>query len=124
MQNTIIEFRNSPDHQFMEIEEAINDSRLLFHATSLESIGFDSLYEINDAVQRAITICCDNGVAVNEHFKPIYISDNDTHTLRKDWKLSKLAYTLAILYGAPGDPRVQRLQFEILKQFVDHEEHK
>jgi hypothetical protein len=101
------------------VEEAVNDRALVFNALSLRKIGFESLVEINKAVERAIAICYHNGVSPREHFKAIYIADEETHTIRKDWKLSRLAYTLAIFNGASDNANVARLQFEIVKNYLD-----
>ena len=119
MQYNIIDFRTLPESvNSREIEEAINDRKLLFKAGSLIEIGFASMPEVTAAVERAMKVCYNNGLDIQEHFKAIYISDNDKHTICRDWKLSKLAYTLVMINGACDNPMVGRLQLEILNRYL------
>ena len=123
MLQSIIDVRYVRDSEAPDaLEEAMNDQNLIFNAASLRDIGFNSFIEITGAVERAMAVCNCNGLSVKEHFKSIYISDNDTHTLQRDWKLSKLAYTLTILNGASDNPLVARLQMAILKKYLDQSE--
>jgi hypothetical protein len=101
------------------VEEAVNDRNLVFNAASLSKIGFESFEEIDQAVERAMALCYHNGVSPREHFKTFFIADEDTHTLRKDWKLSRLAYTLVLFNGTSNNPVIARVRFEIIKQYVD-----
>src|SRR5688500_9050535 len=96
----IIEFRTGRESAAADaLEEAINDQHLIFSARSLVDMGFATLPEISMAVERAIKVCSTNGLLIREHFKPIYVADHDTHTVSRDWKLSKLAYTLVMING-------------------------
>lgn len=101
------------------VDEAWNDQRLIFSAASLQRIGLDSFSEVSRAVECAMDICCKHGLPVEKHFKAIYVGDGDSHTLQKDWKLSKFAYTLAIFYSGSDKPALRRLQVEILKSYCD-----
>ncbi|MFD1001155.1 hypothetical protein ACFQ21_17640 [Ohtaekwangia kribbensis] len=100
------------------VEEAIHEQGLVFNTRSLVDIGFDPCDEIGSAVERAMQVCNYNGLRLNDHFKPIYVSDNDTHTVRKEWKLSRLAYMLVMLNGASDNPMAGRLQYEVLKVYM------
>jgi len=97
--------------------EAITDRELHYMASTLENVGFEPSEEITHAVERAMRICNNCGVPVREHFKTIYIADDAQHTVKKDWKLSKLAYSLAMLNGATDNPMVGRIQLEILSRY-------
>jgi hypothetical protein len=120
MQYDIIALRDTyASGEWEAVEEAVNDRALAFNALSLQKIGFESLAEINKAVERAISICYHNGVSPRAHFKAIYVADEETHTIRKDWKLSRLAYTLAIFSGSSNNSVIARIQFEILKKYHD-----
>jgi hypothetical protein len=119
MIHNIIELRYAAAHELEDaVEEAINDQKLTFSARSLRDIGFNSLGEIASAVERAMMICSRNGLAIREHFRPVYLSDNSTHTIFKDWKMSKLAYTLVIINGDTANCAVARLQLEMLKTYL------
>jgi hypothetical protein len=115
-----MELHPSSDHISNVLEDALNERNLIFTAASLTNMGFESMDEIAQAVERAITICNCNGLSVTEHFKTVYISDHDSHTVRRDWKLSKLGYTLVMMNGSCENPVVGRLQIEMLKKYMAH----
>ena len=124
MHNEIIDTRYTLASDIVDaLDEAMTDRNLIFNATSLRNVGFGSLLEITEAVERAMAICNCNGLPVKEHFKSIYISDCALHTLQRDWKLSKLAYTLTILNGACDNPAVARLQFTMLQKYLKEQSH-
>jgi hypothetical protein len=100
------------------VEDAIHEQLLTFNTRSLVDIGFDPCDEICSAVERAMQVCNYNGLPVNDHFKPIFVSDNDAHTVRKEWRLSRLAYMLVMLNGASHNPMAGRLQYEVLKVYM------
>jgi hypothetical protein len=115
----VIDVRYTPREEAWDaFEEAMIDHKLVFNARSLCDVGFEPNNEVTAAVERAMRICSSNGLSIKEHFKTIYISDSDTHTVQRDWKLSKLAYTLAMMNGASDNPMVGRLQFEVLKNYL------
>ncbi len=100
------------------VEEAIHEQSLMYTTRSLVDIGFDPCEEICSAVERAMQVCNYNGLPLIDHFKPIYVSDNDAHTVHKEWKLSRLAYMLVMLNGASNNPMAGRLQYEVLKVYL------
>jgi hypothetical protein len=120
MLNYIVEQSPARDHLGDLLEEAMNERHLLFSANSLRNVGFDSPADIAKAVERAISICICSGLSATEHLKAIYLSDNDCHTLYKDWRLSRFAYTLVMLNGSCENPVVGRLQIEMLKKYLKH----
>jgi hypothetical protein len=111
---------NPPQHNLSDrLEEALTDRNLIFKASSLFELGFKSHLEIADAIDRAMTVCDGAGIPVSDHFKMIYLSDHDHHTVLKDWRLSKLAYTLMMLNGHCDNPAVARLQIHVIKKFLE-----
>lgn len=96
--------------------EMLTEKELNFYADTLENV-YTSTDELNSAVVKAIRICQSMGLPLNEHFKAVYLYDNDAHSVRRDWKLSKLAYYLSIINGNPANPIVGRMQIELLGQF-------
>ena len=116
MNNTLIEFYDENLHpQLIEFVEAIVDRNLLFRASTLENI-FKNKDEIYRAVERAVTIYCNNGMSIEQNFKMIYISDGDKKYIIKDWMLSKQAFCLVMLNGDPGNLNVGRVQLELLNR--------
>jgi len=108
------------------VEDALNDLHLTFRATQLHAMGIGSMEMIEKAVERAISVCTSNGILIEEHFKTVYIADNDSHCLSKDWKLSRLAYTLVLINAESSSPLVGRMQLELLncylQQFEEEQE--
>ena len=102
--------------QFLEM---LAEKELNFYADTLENV-YASSDELNSAVVKAIRICQSMGLPLNEHFKAVYLYDNDSHSVRRDWKLSRLAYYLSIINGNPANPIVGRMQIELLGQFMGH----
>ena len=119
MITSILDKRFLIDRVFADIlEDAMNDRNLLFNANSLLEIGFRSGDEVEQAIARAKSICTCNGLPLYQHFKTIYVSDDGHHTVQRDWKLSRLAYTLSILNGASDNPMVAKLQMTILDRYL------
>lgn len=116
MDTTLIEFYDKNYHtQLVEFIESIVDRDLMFRASSLENL-FKNMDEINRAVERAITIYCENGMSIHNNFKMIYISDDNNKYVIKDWLLSKQAFCLVMLNGNPDNLNVGRVQLEILNR--------
>lgn len=87
-------------------------------ASTLESVGFEPPEEIVYAVEKAMRICSHCGVSLSGNFKIIYIADEANHTVRRDWRLSKLAYSLVMLNGSTDNPIVGQMQLEILRRNI------
>lgn len=100
-----------------DFEEAFNNRELHFMASTLEGVGFEPMEEITYAIERAMRICRNCGVPLRKHFKTIYIADDAHHMVRRDWRLSKLAYSLVMLNGPTDNPMVGRVQLEILSRY-------
>ena len=93
MINQITEFsRYDKSRLIQAFEEALIDHELYLTATSLYDMGFQRDEEIYLAVERAMKICDMNGLPIREHFRTIYVADDERHTVIRDWKLSKLAH--------------------------------
>jgi hypothetical protein len=119
MITSILDKRFSINSDFSGVlEDAMNDRNLIFVGNSLFDIGFASYKEIEEAVQRARAVCTCSGVPIDQHFKAIFISDEDHHTVQRDWRLSRLGYTLCILNGSSENPLVARLQMAILNTYL------
>jgi hypothetical protein len=119
MEASILDKRFLIDSDYANVvEEAMNDRNLIFTANSLLDIGFRSRSEIEECISRAKSVCTCNGLPLHQHFKSIYISDGDRHTVQREWRLSRLAYTLAILNGSSENPLVARLQMAILNSYL------
>jgi hypothetical protein len=116
MKTTLIEYYDKYSHpQLIELIEAMEDRNLICRANSLESI-FKNRDEINRAVEKAVTIYCNNGISIHNNFKKIYISDNNKKYIIKDWMLSKQAFCLVMLNGDPSNLNIGRIQLELLNR--------
>jgi len=97
--------------------EALTELNLHFTSRSLENI-YQSQEERKLAVARAMRICSNMGMPVEQHFRRCFIVDITRHTTEEAWRMSKIAYCLALLNGDPDNPMVGRIQWELLKRMV------
>jgi len=104
---------------FDELEEAMIHRMLQFKATSLHEAGFDTFEELNEAIERAMRVCRNAGIPVREHFKSVYISDENEHLVIQDWMLSRFAYLLVMLNGMPENPMVGQLQVRLIQNLIE-----
>lgn len=116
-QNMLAEIIPDNTFGFMNFLEALADCELCLNASSLENI-YTSSDEIQYAVEKAMIICSVAGLPLRAHFKRVYISDEQTHVVKTDWKISKTAYRLTLINGYPGNPVVGRTQLEILRRLA------
>lgn len=103
---------------FDELEEAFINQTLGYKASNLWDKGFETPEELSRAVARAMRACRRSGIPVREHFKPVYISDEEEHLVARDWKLSKFAYLLVLLNAETEHPLVSRLQVRLIRSFL------
>ena len=111
----------SPSASFSVFEafhEALADQGLRYRASQLQQAGFEPPEELYRAISRAMQVCRHCGVPVREHFKRRYVSDDTEHTVRPDWMLSRFAYTLVMINGAPRNPTVSQMQFELIRKLL------
>ncbi|NMM49967.1 hypothetical protein [Marinigracilibium pacificum] len=105
---------------FHRFENAIREKGLSFNASSIIKLtGKELSNDINEAIFKAIQVCMNSGIPVEEHFMKYYISDEDNHTVSHDWKLSKFAYTLVLLNKAPDHPFVSQMQTQMIREFLE-----
>jgi hypothetical protein len=82
---------------------------LIYYASEIEqSMGFTG-DELEEAIERAFQACTNMHIAIDDHFKAIFRSD-DTHEMLPDWKLSSLACYLLIINANPANCKVARMQ--------------
>lgn len=86
-------------HQFVvsEFEEAIYNATLQYslrNLTLVKHISEDARFE---ALQKALEVCCFAGIDSKSHFKQIYVSDLDVHTLHIDWLMSEKGVRLILM---------------------------
>lgn len=118
MKTMLVEiFENYYHPSLDEFLEAMADRDLIFRASSLHKILHDE-DEITNALSRAMHVCNNCGLPIREHFRAIYMADDDVQSIKIDWKLSKLAYILSILNGNPENPVVGQMQIKLLKKLI------
>ncbi|MEZ5198846.1 MAG: hypothetical protein R2764_21460 [Bacteroidales bacterium] len=108
-------FENYYHHSLANFMEAMTDRELIFRASSLYEILHDE-DEVNYALNKAMRVCNNCGLPIQEHFKAIYTAHCAEHSIELDWKLSKLAYVLSIVNGNPENPIVGKMQTELIKR--------
>jgi hypothetical protein len=100
-----------------DFANAVIDNHLLNRASNLRAIGIESTEDVDPVIEKAIAICLTCGIAATNHFKKIYIS-NDEGIVEHDWMLSNLAYMLVAINCSPLNPRVAGFQIELIKNIL------
>jgi hypothetical protein len=70
--------------------------------------------EMTLAMQRTFDVCCHMRINIREHFRQVYISDNEC--MRTDWLMSDLGSYLLLINGSTANPHVARAQIYFLMQ--------
>ena len=105
---------------FQSIQNRQRDPDLLYYASDIEqSMGFTDS-DMETVIERAFQACSTMHITIEDHFKPIYRTDN-SHELLNDWKLSSLACYLLIMNANPANTNVAKVQlFFAGKNFHTH----
>lgn len=104
-------------HSIEDFIEAVMQMDMEFSSQSLARM-YKSSQEMHAAIARAMRICGSIGLPLERHFMRRFVANNMSHDLDADWKLSKVAYILALINGNPDHPMVGRMQWELLKRMV------
>ena len=117
--NEIVEIYNSPLPQnIIDFIEAIIEMKLLFNSESLQNV-YPSAQELGTAVKRAMRICYNIGIPLEEHFRIRYVSNLNQRTVTQVWKMSKAAYCLTLINGDPDNLMVGRMQWELINKMLE-----
>ncbi|HRG52012.1 MAG TPA: hypothetical protein PLL00_04185 [Bacteroidia bacterium] len=94
---------------FQSLQDKSRDPELLYYASDIEqSMGFTD-DDMETAIERAFQACSTMHITIEDHFKPIFRTDN-SHELLNDWKLSSLACYLLIINANPSNSNVAKVQ--------------
>lgn len=96
---------------------ALNETELNFTSGSLSNL-LGSSQDVSTAVTRAMLVCLQAGLPVQRHFRIFYTFNHNAGQIESNWKLSKLAYCLALINGHPGHPVVSRMQVALIYQIL------
>lgn len=96
-------------------KDALIDEKLCRDSGDLKSIGLKN-EDLMQAIRQAMNVCLAAGLPIQEHFKLVYISDNQT--ISPSWKLSETAFKLVIVNANTANPIVANLQFQLVKESI------
>jgi hypothetical protein len=100
--------------------EGLRNQRLKYYASELQQVlELDSITELADSVNRAISACQTQKVVIDDHFQPIYRCEETQ--LIHDWKLSPFAYCLVMMNANPAHSQVARFQFQLVQRVMNKE---
>lgn len=103
-----------PILRLLELEwERFSSSRIKYPDYRLAERGLGSPEEIKDAIGRTRKMCMNAGIAVNDHFREIYIGNEGR--IFKSWMLSEFALKLTIIHIDSDSPLLARLQINMLR---------
>ena len=97
-----------------ETDDLLKELNLVYYGSEAAiEMGFEDVCEFHDSVKRAMELCFQAEIPLEGNFKRIYKCSIEG--IEYDWKLSVLAYKLVCLNGSIYNPKVARLQIELLK---------
>lgn len=97
MKTDYITIYASNEEQTAEFEDAFYNSLRQYslrHLPFIENISHENILE---ALQKSLQVCQLAGINSKQHFKKIYIYDDDIKTIHIDWKMSKRAVNLLVM---------------------------
>ena len=96
-----------------EFIKKIRELELIFYASeAANEMNFKNTTEFHEAVKRAMELCLNVGLPLEGNFMQIYKSSKEG--LVYDWKISPLAYHLVCLNGECYNPKVARMQVDLV----------
>jgi hypothetical protein len=102
--------------------DQVEDIGLVYYASDVAAeMEFEDMMEFHEALRRAMEMCLYAGIPITGNFKRIYKSSGIG--IISDWKLSVLAYRLVGLNGKPSNPKVARMQIELLNHKSNYYSH-
>lgn len=108
------------------IEEFIRKLReleLIYYASeAADEMNFKDVVEFHEAVKRAMKLCVNVGLPLEGNFMQIYKSSTDG--IIYDWKISPLAYHLVCLNGECYNPKVAKLQVDLITKHFFNEKNR
>lgn len=84
----------------------------------MDDFGYQDEKDLHIALMRTFEICCALKIPINQHFKKIYRSQEDTLVI--DWQLSDFASCLLLLNGNSRNPNVAKAQLQYLAKVTKH----
>lgn len=91
---------------------------LLFNSESLQNV-YPSEQQMGKAIKKAMRICYNLGIPLEQHFRIRYVSNHNKHSVSRIWKMSKAAYCLTLINGDPYNLMGGRMQWELINKMLD-----
>jgi len=99
---------------FREMEEKFTENRLTHYASWLMDRGLRDEVELEDALQKAMSVLCSARLSCHHHFKKIYVCQQGQ--LKTDWLVSDLGMRMIIMHTDAGNPMMATLQVQLLSE--------
>lgn len=112
----LIIFSGESKHDSIErFTNLLNNLNLPFMAGDLINMGFNEMASVNKAVRRAICTLKTAGEKVDDHIKPVFVSDEGR--ISCDWRISSLGRKLILMNADPENPFIAKIQLELLAAY-------
>lgn len=99
---------------FKRFEKHINEGDFVcFASEAAEKMEFKNSNEYHKAIKSAMELCLHAGLSIENNFRQVYSCSIEGRILF-DWKLSSLAYYLVCMNGETTNPKVAKMQIELL----------
>lgn len=96
-----------------EFIESVLEQCLVYYASDAATRMEFQDGEFQEAMKRAMELCSNAGIPIEENFKKVYKCSYDG--ISYDWKLSVLGYKLVCVNGGSSNPNVAMMQLQLLQ---------
>ena len=101
-----------------DFEEVLHSLQFKYNTNQLVVAGLQP-DEITMAMSRAMKVCRLNGIEVAEHFRSLYVFDENTGATYCDWRMSRQGFTLVILNAPHSNTAIARWQWELVNTVTE-----
>jgi hypothetical protein len=100
-----------------DFEEVIHTAAFKYDTRHLALSGLEP-QEIMKAISRAMKVCRLNGIDPAEHFRSLYIFDEDNHNTYCDWRMTRQGFALVVINTPATNPAIASWQWQLINSVM------
>jgi hypothetical protein len=108
-------YETSPHHELDDFIEAIQLIQFQFNSRHLIMAGLHP-DEIQDAINRAMKVCTINHVDTTDHFRVLYLFNNEKGGIYSDWQMTREGFMLVVLNTPVTNSTIARWQWKLINR--------
>lgn len=95
-----------------EFEELVHSLEFRYSSRHLLIAGIE-VAEMPETIARAMRACKNAGIETRDHFRSLYIVDEKTSGVFRDWRLTRQGFALCIMSAAGVNKTIACCQWEL-----------